>query len=252
MGRTVVAANWKMHKTAGEARTYVEKLLELVPSRLEFELIVFPSATALYVVAQVLRGSPIAWGAQNAHWETQGAYTGEISVNQVADLGAAYVLCGHSERRHLFGEDDATVAAKVRSVLAGGLVPVLCVGETLEQRRGGDAWDVVTAQLSAALKDIGPDAADRLVVAYEPVWAIGTGVAAQPEDAQSMAHDIRSWLTELFGSEGAEIPVQYGGSVKPNNADAFLQLPDVDGALVGGASLDPKEFWTIACSAVPR
>jgi len=252
MGRTVVAANWKMHKKTGEARVYVETLLELVPPALDLELIVFPPATALDVVANGLRGSPIACGAQNVHWEPQGAYTGEIAVGQVADLGAGFVLCGHSERRQLFGEDDATVAAKVRSVLAGGLAPVLCVGEALEERRAGRAWDVVTAQLSAALKDIDPDAAGRLIIAYEPVWAIGTGLAARPEDAQSMAASIRSWLTARFGAAGAEVPIQYGGSVKSDNAHAFLQLPDVGGALVGGASLEPTEFWAIACAAGPR
>jgi triosephosphate isomerase len=246
----IVAANWKMHKTVAEAEAYFRKLLALVPKSPGVELVVFPSATALHVAARELEGSPIAWGAQNAHPEPQGAFTGEVSVVQITDLGASYLICGHSERRHIFGEDDAFVAAKVKAALKAGLIPILCVGETLEQREGGQAWTVVERQLSAALSGIELPTPEKLVIAYEPVWAIGTGVPARPQDAQEMAAQIRNWLGDRFGELGKQVRIQYGGSVKPENAQDFLALPDIDGALVGGASLDPEKFWTIAQAAL--
>jgi len=250
MRTPIVAANWKMHKTVTEAEAYFRKLLALVPESPGVELVVFPSATALHVAARELEGSSIAWGAQNAHPEPQGAFTGEVSVVQVTDLGASYLICGHSERRHIFGEDDAFVAAKVKAALKAGLIPILCVGETLEQREGGQAWTVVERQLSAALSGIELPTPEKLVIAYEPVWAIGTGVPARPQDAQEMAAQIRDWLGGRFGEPGEQVRIQYGGSVKPENARDFLSLPDIDGALVGGASLDPEKFWTIAQAAL--
>jgi len=250
MRTPIVAANWKMHKTVTEAEAYFRKLLALVPESPGVELVVFPSATALHVAARELEGSSIAWGAQNAHPEPQGAFTGEVSVVQVTDLGASYLICGHSERRHIFGEDDAFVAAKVKAALKAGLIPILCVGETLEQREGGQAWTVVERQLSAALSGIELPTPEKLVIAYEPVWAIGTGVPARPQDAQEMAARIRDWLGGHFGEPGEQVRIQYGGSVKPENARDFLSLPDIDGALVGGASLDPEKFWTIAQAAL--
>ncbi|MBC7318860.1 triose-phosphate isomerase, partial [Candidatus Bipolaricaulota bacterium] len=175
-----------------------------------------------------------------------GAFTGEVSMHQLADLGVKYVICGHSERRHIFGESDEFVAEKVRAAWSYGLTPILCVGEKLEERQAGKAWEVVERQLSAALGDglFGP-----LVIAYEPVWAIGTGVPAHPKDAQEMARRIRDWLVERFEEKGKEVRIQYGGSVKPENARDFLALPEIQGALVGGASLDPDTFWQIAQSA---
>lgn len=244
----LVAANWKMHKTIGEAREYLRRLIALVGGESAVELAVFPSFTALAAAGELLAGTPIALGAQNGHPEPAGAFTGEVSVAQLADLGVRYVLCGHSERRRLFGEDDAFVGRKVQAAIAHGLAPVLCVGETLEERRAGRAWAVVERQLSEALAELGGDPGG-LAVAYEPVWAIGTGVAARPEDAQEMAARIRGWLSERFGPQAAGIRIQYGGSVKPDNAGDFLQLPDVDGALVGGASLDPDAFWAIVQAA---
>jgi len=246
----IVAANWKMHKTVAEAEAYFRKLLALVPESPGVELVVFPSATALHVAARELEESPIAWGAQTAHPEPQGAFTGEVSVVQITDLGASYLICGHSERRHIFGEDDAFVAAKVKAALKAGLIPILCVGETLEQREGGQAWTVVERQLSAALSGIELPSPEKLVIAYEPVWAIGTGVPARPQDAQEMAAQIRNWLGGRFGGLGEQVRIQYGGSVMPENARDFLSLPDIDGALVGGASLDPEKFWTIAQAAL--
>jgi len=246
----IIAANWKMHKTAREAVDYFRRILELVPGKPPVELVIFPPATLLSLAQKHLEGTSIAWGAQNAHPEPKGAFTGEVSVTQVADLGARYLICGHSERRHKFGEDDTFVARKVQAALAGGLVPILCVGEILEERRSGRAWEVVERQLSTALADVSLPAPERLVIAYEPVWAIGTGVPARPEDAQEMAAAIRGWLAERFGRAGRSIRIQYGGSVKPDNAPDFLPLPDIDGALVGGASLDPDNFWTIAQAAM--
>ncbi|MCR4392205.1 MAG: triose-phosphate isomerase [Candidatus Acetothermia bacterium] len=245
----IVAANWKMHKTASEAEAYLERLVELVGEKPPVELVVFPSFTALPMAGRLLSGTPIAWGAQNAHPERQGAFTGEVSVAQVADLGARFLICGHSERRHLFGESDAFVGAKVQAALGHGLVPILCVGETLDERRAGRAWAVVERQLAAALAGVALADGRNLVIAYEPVWAIGTGVPARPEDAQAMAGRIRAWLRQAFGKVAEGIRIQYGGSVKPGNAREFLVLPDIDGALVGGASLDPDEFWAIARAA---
>ena len=249
MRTPIVAANWKMHKTREEAVAYFRRLLELVPPQRRVELVIFPPATLLFLAQKHLAGTGIAWGGQDAYPEPQGAFTGEVSVAQVADLGASYLICGHSERRRLFGEDDGLVARKVRAALEGGLVPILCVGETLQEREGDRAWEVVQGQLAAALGDLQLPAPERLVIAYEPVWAIGTGVAAQPEDAQEMAARIREWLSQRFPKFGTRIRIQYGGSVKPENARDFLSLPDIDGALVGGASLDPESFWDIARAA---
>ncbi len=253
MREPVVAANWKMHKTAQDAQTYLRRLLELIPDSPRVKLVVCPSATALHVAGGLLAGSPIALGAQSARPEPEGAFTGEVSLMQVKEQGAQFVICGHSERRALFGEDDALVARKVQATLTAGLVPILCVGEGLEERQQGRAWLVVENQLGAALEDVELKDPARLVLAYEPVWAIGTGQAAQPEDAQEMAAHVRRWLVARFGTMGSQMRVQYGGSVKPDNACSFLELPDVDGALVGGASLDPESFWEISqCAAVQR
>ncbi len=249
MRTPIVAANWKMHKTCEEAVSYFRRLLELVPARREVELVILPPATLLFLAQKHLAGSGIAWGAQHAYPEPQGAFTGEVSVTQVADLGASFLVCGHSERRRLFGEDDGLVARKVRAALEGGLIPILCVGETLEEREAGRAWEVVRGQLAAALADLELPSPERLVIAYEPVWAIGTGVAARPQDAQEVAARIRHWLGERFPGLGERVRIQYGGSVKPDNASDFLALPDIDGALVGGASLDPESFWEIARAA---
>lgn len=243
----IVAANWKMHKTIPEARAYLKRLIELAGQDPGVEVVVIPSFTALPAAAALLAPTPLGLGAQDARPESAGAYTGAVSVAQVADLGVRYVLCGHSERRKLFGEDDALVGRKVRATLHHGLAPILCVGETLDERKGGRAWTVVERQLGEALASVGDP--DGLVIAYEPVWAIGTGVAAQPPAAQAMAARIRGWLRKRFGSRGEAIRIQYGGSVRPDNAREFLSLPDVDGALVGGASLDPDAFWAIVRAA---
>ncbi len=250
MRRPIVAANWKMHHTVGEAQRYLHRLLELVPADPPLDLVVLPSATSIQATAQSLAQTPIAWGAQSARPEPEGPFTGELSVRQVCELGASYVICGHSERRALFNEDDKLVSRMVKAALESDLVPIMCVGESLEQRRAGTDWQVGEKQLDVGLSQIEEQESARIVIAYEPVWAIGTGVAAQPEDAQQMAGRIRTWLGNRFGASGERIRIQYGGSVKPDNAQQFLELANVDGALVGGASLDPDSFWQIAQAAV--
>ncbi|HDI11365.1 MAG TPA: triose-phosphate isomerase [Candidatus Acetothermia bacterium] len=246
----IVAANWKMHKTSQEAADYCRRLRELVPKDPGVELVIFPPFTALGAVRDELAGTRIKWGAQNVHPEPEGAFTGEVSLPMLLEYGISYVIVGHSERRRLFGETDDFIAAKLQAALDAGVRPILCVGETLEERRAGRAKEVVERQLSLALGGISPDKAREVVIAYEPVWAIGTGVPAHPEDAQAMAAHIRGWLRERYGDVAQEIRIQYGGSVKPDNAGDFLRLPDIDGALVGGASLDPVSFWGIASSAL--
>lgn len=251
MRRPVVAANWKMHKTQAEAREYCRRFRGLVPEGFPVELVIFPPFTALSAVREELSGTDVRWGAQNVHPEPKGAFTGEISLPMLLEQGVSYVIVGHSERRHIFGEDDGFIARKVRAVLDAGISPILCVGETLKERRAGDAEVVVERQLASALEGLSPGEASRVVIAYEPVWAIGTGVPARPKDAQEMAAFIRGWLKERFGDTADGIRIQYGGSVKPENAGEFLRLPDIDGALVGGASLDPDSFFAIAEEAIP-
>jgi len=241
----IVAANWKMHKTRAEAREYCRRFRELVPRDFPVELVIFPPFTALGAVREELSGTAVRWGAQNVHPEPKGAFTGEISLPMLIEHGVSYVIVGHSERRYIFGESDGFIAKKVRAVLGAGPSPILCVGEKLEERKAGRAKEVVEGQLSAALGGLSAEGVSRVVIAYEPVWAIGTGVPARPEDAQEMAAFIREWLAERFGEVAQGVRIQYGGSVKPVSAPDLMRQPDIDGALVGGASLDPDEFARI-------
>lgn len=240
----VLAGNWKLHRGPSATREFFERFTALHLPRTDATVIVFPPAVSIPAAADAVRDrQDIAIGAQNVSAERSGAFTGEISAEMVRDAGGRYVLVGHSERRQLFGETDRDVANKTRAVLGAGLVPVVCVGETLQQRRSGEAERVVLEQLAAALGSF--DSAEALVLAYEPVWAIGTGETATPADAQTMHAAIRSAL----GERGmAKVPVLYGGSVKPDNAAALLAEPDVDGLLVGGASVEPDSFARI-CAA---
>lgn len=244
----LIAGNWKMHFDHLEAIALVQDLAHrLEPDDYErAEVAVVPPFTSLRSVQTVLDVDklPMALGAQTCHWETQGAFTGEISVPMLSKMGVRYVLCGHSERRALFGEDDATVNRKVRAVLDGGLVPILCVGETLEQREADEAEQVVGEQLRAGLT--GVQEPGGIVIAYEPVWAIGTGRTATAEDAQAMCAFVRRTVGELAGDDAAAaVRVQYGGSVKPGNVAELMRQPDIDGALVGGASLNADDFAAI-------
>jgi triosephosphate isomerase len=241
----LIAANWKMHKSVGEALRFVEDLTPRIQDVEGVEVVIAPPFTAIEALKGAIGGTPIALAAQNVHPEPQGAFTGEISVSMLADLGCRYVIVGHSERRHVFGEDNAFVAEKVRAVFDGGLRPILCVGERLEEREAGRTAVVVQDQLSSALDAIDEERGTEVVIAYEPVWAIGTGKTASPEMAQEVHQLIRELLAKRLGPAADTIRIQYGGSVKPENIFGLMAQPDIDGALVGGASLDVDPFYAI-------
>jgi triosephosphate isomerase (TIM) len=246
----IMAGNWKMHKDHLEAIQLVQKLAyHLAEEDYEGqEIVVCPSFVALRSIQTLIQSDklPIALGAQTCHTEDEGAFTGEVAAPMLARLDVAYVICGHSERRALFGESDEVVNAKIKAVLKHGMRPILCVGETLEQRGAGQADEVVVSQLRGSLAGIRVDTPEGLVVAYEPVWAIGTGETATTQDAQQMCATIRAELVDLYGQETADgIRIQYGGSVKPGNVRELMSQPDIDGALVGGASLSSEDFALI-------
>ncbi|WP_461209432.1 triose-phosphate isomerase [Desulfocurvus sp. DL9XJH121] len=246
--KKLMAANWKMFKTAPEARATAADLARLCADLPEDrEVLVVPPFTALWAVAEAFSGKPgFALGAQNLYPEEQGAYTGEIAPRMLLDAGCAYALAGHSERRHVLGEDDALVGRKTAFGLAQGLSMILCVGEKIEQRRAGRVEDVLAAQLRAGLADVPRDTApERLCVAYEPVWAIGTGEVAGPDEIVHAHGFCREMLAEMFGPAASEMRIQYGGSVKPSNASEIMGLDNVDGVLVGGASLEADSFSRI-------
>jgi len=240
-----IAANWKMHKTIAESVEFARAFAPLVRSVTDVEVAIAPPFTALAALRDTLAESRVALAGQNAHFEAKGAFTGEISIAMLADVGCRYVILGHSERRAIFGETDAFVAKKLRAVQAAGLRPILCVGESLAERESGRTLDVLRAQLEGSLAEADPGLASELVVAYEPVWAIGTGKTATPELAQQAHAFVRARLADRFGAAAASVRIQYGGSVKPDNAAELLSQPDIDGALVGGASLDPQSFSAI-------
>jgi triosephosphate isomerase (TIM) len=247
--RPFVAGNWKLHKTLAEAANLAEQVAT-ASSGASAEVAVAPVFTALATVAGVLSGTPIALSAQNLHWEESGAFTGEVGPLQLRDVGCTYVIVGHSERRQFFGDSDSVVNKKTRAALEHGLAPIVCLGETLGERESGQAQAVVVRQLTEGLAGIAASAAAPIVIAYEPVWAIGTGRNAEPNDAQEMHARIRAAVSELLGAPVAEgIRILYGGSVKPDNAKALLSQADVDGALVGGASLTAESFSAIIAAA---
>lgn len=246
-----VAGNWKMNKTAAEARELVSQLLAPLMDIGGVEKVLCPPFTSLFAVASMLDGSGIGLGAQNLHWEEKGAFTGEVSPGMVREL-CNYVIIGHSERRTYFGETDATVNKKLHAALKHDLTPIVCVGETLEEYESGRTSDVVLRQINAGFADVDPASAARIVVAYEPVWAIGTGKASSGENANFVhGQVIRPALSRLFGEETAQaMRILYGGSVTAANASEFFQQPEIDGALVGGASLKAAEFAAITKAAV--
>jgi triosephosphate isomerase len=247
-----VCGNWKMHKTAPEAVALVKELeAGLAEVRGKVQVAVAPAFTALHAVAQAIgRGGVLELAAQNVHAEPQGAFTGEISAPMLADACCTHVIVGHSERRQLFGETDEGVRKKVGALLAANLRPIVCVGETLAEREGGRTLEVVDRQVRAALAGIPGDVLAAVTVAYEPVWAIGTGKTATTAQAQEVHAVIRKILRELSGAVADGIRIQYGGSVKPENAAELMNQPDVDGALVGGASLKAKDFLAIVKGAL--
>ena len=241
----LMAANWKMHLTSDKAAELAEEIVQGSPDS-GVEVMVAPPFTALAAVAEAIKGSPLKLGAQNLYPAPEGAFTGEISAAMLADLGVGYVILGHSERRHILGEEDGFIRDKVASTLEAGLIPVLCCGEKLEEREAGQTMEVIEAQLEQGLRDIPISAPDRLVVAYEPVWAIGTGRTATPGIAQEVHKKIRDWLAGRYHKDLAMgLRILYGGSVKGSNVKALMAEADIDGALVGGASLSGEAFLPI-------
>ena len=244
----VIAGNWKMHKGPESARKFCREFIQVAPPVSGRTILVFPPALSVGTVRDALSEHRIGVGVQNIHWEEQGAFTGEISASMAKESGATHALVGHSERRHVFGETDEETARKVAAALAHGLVPILCVGETIEERKAGRLEEVILRQLDAATTALDPRDLRRLLIAYEPVWAIGTGETATPADAADAHARLRERLRERLGDHAAGVPILYGGSVKPNNAGELLAAGDVDGVLVGGASLDPRDFAKIAAA----
>lgn len=246
-----VCGNWKMQKTTGEARDLVRALAPLVePIAGKVQVAVAPTFTALAAVAEAIRGTQIELAAQNVYFEPQGAFTGEISPGMLADLGVKHCIIGHSERRQLFGETDEGVRKKAVALFKAGLLPIICVGETLQERESGQTLAVVSRQVKNALQGLPAADVARLTLAYEPIWAIGTGKTATTAQAQEVHASIRKLLAELAGPAADQVRLQYGGSVKPDNAAELMAQPDVDGALVGGASLKAPDFFQIAKGAL--
>lgn len=244
--KPIIAGNWKMFKTVPEAVAFTRVLKASLAGLDGVEVAVCPPFTALAPVAEVLRGTDIAVGAQDVYWEDKGAFTGEISPVLLKDVGCRYVIIGHSERRQFFGETDEKVNRKVKAVFSHGLTPIMCVGEMLEEREAGITEKVVRTQTEAGLVGLTPEQVAGMVIAYEPVWAIGTGKTASDEDAQQVSGFIRSLVKDLRGAGVAEqVRIQYGGSVKPANTAGLMAQPDIDGALVGGASLEVESFMGI-------
>jgi len=248
--KPLVAGNWKLYKNLKESAELAAAVVAAHKETAAREVAVAPVFTALSKVAEVLAGTPVGLAAQDVFWETQGAFTGEVGPAQLVDIGCRYVIVGHSERRQLFAETDDNVGRKAKAVLAHRMAPIICVGETLQEREAGQAEAVVVRQLRAALAGIGAQEAARVVIAYEPVWAIGTGKTAEPRDAQEMHARVRSTLAGLWtGALAEQVRILYGGSVKPDNAASLLSEPDIDGALVGGASLTIEAFSAIISAA---
>jgi triosephosphate isomerase len=246
MRKKLIAANWKMYKTPEQAREFVAAVLPQLLEHTRDEVVLCPAFVAIPAVVDALRGSGIGVGGQDVFWEKEGAYTGAVSAQMLRAAGCSHVIIGHSERREYFGETDDTVNRKLKAALAGGLKPIVCVGEVSQEREAGVTEDVLRRQCGIAFREISAHQAMPIAVAYEPVWAIGTGKTATPELAGEAHRVIRAEAAQAFGDDVAgKMRILYGGSVKPQNASLLMSHPDVDGALVGGASLDPKAFAAI-------
>ncbi|MDD3840128.1 MAG: triose-phosphate isomerase [Clostridia bacterium] len=242
MRRPVIAGNWKMNKTVDEAIQLVNDLKERVKGA-EAEVVICPTFVCLQPVKEALKGTDIKIGAQNMHWEENGAFTGEVSPTMLKELGIDYVIIGHSERRQYYAETDQTVNKKILSAFEHDIIPILCVGETLEQREKGETKSVVERQTQKALQGLTAEQTKGMIIAYEPIWAIGTGRTASSQDANEVIGFIRETVSEMFGNDvAANIRIQYGGSVKPSNIKELMSMPHIDGALVGGASLNAEDF----------
>ncbi len=246
MRRPIIAGNWKMNLPPSEARLLAKNLKESLGDPGDVDVVVAPPFVSLYPVAEVLRGSGITLSGQDLFWEENGAFTGETSPTMLLDVGCEYVIIGHSERRQYFGETEETVNKKVRAALVHGLRQIICIGESLDQRENGETFKIVEAQLDGGLKDLNGEAIRSMTIAYEPIWAIGTGKTATPDQAQEVHKFIRDYLKKHFGPDiGGGVRIQYGGSVNPENIDDLMVKPDIDGALVGGASLKAETFVRI-------
>ncbi|MCC6758306.1 MAG: triose-phosphate isomerase [Candidatus Omnitrophica bacterium] len=246
MRKIIIAGNWKMFKTSFEAVELVNELKRTLSDVSEVDVVVCPPFTALAEVQDVLLETNIGVGAQNMYWEDSGAFTGEVSAPMIKAIGVQYVIIGHSERRQFFGETDATINKKIKAALKHQLTPIVCIGEVLAEREGGKTFDVIKTQLDGSLVNLTAAEIENIVLAYEPVWAIGTGKTASPAQAQEVHKFIREWLTKKFDAAIAnKVRIQYGGSVKPENTAELMGQPDIDGALVGGASLKSDSFTAI-------
>ncbi len=246
MRMPVIAGNWKMHKLTEEARALARAIKVGAGDASHCQVVLAPPFTALAAVAAEIRASKLLLAAQNVHWEPKGAFTGEISIPMLEDLGCAMVIVGHSERRQHFGETDAGVNRRVKAILRSSLQPIICIGETLAQREGGAYQTVINQQLAGGLDGLTRQDLLRIILAYEPVWAIGTGRTASPEIAQEVHVAVRDWLSQKFSEEAAQqVRILYGGSVKPDNISELMRQPDIDGALVGGACLEAESFLRI-------
>jgi triosephosphate isomerase (TIM) len=243
MRRQLIAGNWKMNTNRAAAVALAEGVAKAVASIADADVALCPPSCYLDAVGKVLQGSKVGLGAQNVYFEKDGAFTGELSTAMLLDLGCKYVILGHSERRHILGENDALINKKVHAALAAGLTPILCVGELLAEREAGQTGQVIRTQFDGSLAGLSPEQMCRTVIAYEPVWAIGTGKTATPQQAEEVHRDLRQLLVQRFNGEVAnKVVIQYGGSVKPDNAADLLGQPNIDGALVGGASLKVDQF----------
>lgn len=248
--KIIIAGNWKMNKSVYEAEELTKGITQLLGEISEVDVVICPTFTALKSVGDIITNTNVKLGAQNMHWEAEGAYTGEISSSMLRDLYCHYVILGHSERRTYFGETDEIVNKKVKAAIAGNLKPIVCVGETLEQRESGQTKPVIKDQIEKSLAGLGDDL-EKVIIAYEPVWAIGTGLTASPEQAQDVHAYIRGILEEMGGTDVAQsIRIQYGGSMKPANAKELLSQPDIDGGLIGGAALDANSFAGIVNAGI--
>lgn len=246
MRTPIIAANWKMNKTKSETLEFAGKFTQQIGEVRVTEMAIAPPFTSLDVLGQAVEDTKVKLAAQNVYFEESGAYTGEVSAAMLKELGCVYVIVGHSERRQLFGETDQSVNKKLKAVFESSMAPILCVGENLEQRRAGEMEAVIKRELNEGLKGIEAEQISKMVIAYEPIWAIGTGQTASPEDADAGAKFIRGLISEMYDSGLAQsLRVQYGGSVKPHNVVNIMSMPNVDGALVGGASLDAESFAQI-------
>jgi len=246
MRRLIIAGNWKMNKTVSEARELATALKFELKDITDLDMVICPPFTDLDSVSQIIGDTNIALGAQNMYWKPEGAFTGEISPVMLRDLGVRFVIIGHSERRQYFGETNQTVNKRLKAALKYGFNPILCIGENLKEREENKTFEVLSDHIENGLKDLNEPDLPRIIIAYEPVWAIGTGRTATPEMAEESHHFIRKKLTEIFSKDMADdMRIQYGGSLKPKNAKELLMQPDIDGALVGGASLEARDFIKI-------